>query len=158
MQSSLKCCSCHLKNKNKKREKTLQAACLRRGEDKPLQLSPGWHFYCFLFCLFVFGFANCQQRLHMSAELKFWEKQRGGKKVEKKIAGSYVTASWELAGVQESCSINLRKLGQPCTRLRRVCSAPCWQRQERPPGVSWLHPCLPGTGNREGLSEAGWQS
>lgn len=72
---------------------------------------------------------------------KFQEKQR--EKVEKKIAGSYVTASWELAGAQESCSINLRKLGQCYMLLRRVCSSPCWQRQEQPSGVSWLHPCLP---------------
>lgn len=132
----------------------LQSTCLHCGAGKPLQLPPGWHSYCyFFFCLFVLRFANCQQRLHMSGELKFWEKQRQ-KKVEKKIAGSYVTASWELAGVQESCSVNLRKLGQPCMRLRRVCSAPCWQR-ERKKTATWSLLTSPGLCRHGVYREAG---
>ena len=54
--------------------------------------------------------------------LKFQEKRRRkkrGKKERNKIVGSYVTAVWELAGAQESCSIKLKKLGQS----RRVASA-----------------------------------
>lgn len=126
-------------------ETFLQSTCLRCGEGKPLQLSPGWHFYClcFFFSVCLFYDLPIASKGYTWAGSSNSGKNRDKKKVEKKIAGSYVTASWELAGVQESCSINLRKLGQSCMWLSRVCSAPCWQRENnQPPGVSWLHPCL----------------
>lgn len=61
-----------------------------------------------------------------------WRVKNSKKKGKKQIS-SYVTASGELAGAQESRTIKLRKLERRCVLLRNVCSALCWLQSEQQP-------------------------
>ena len=87
-----------------------------------------------LCCRFI---ANYHWRSHISGELKIPGKQR--KKKRKKIVGCYVTAAWELAASQESCSIKLRKLGWCCVLQMNYSGSPCRRRKKHQPGLPWIY-------------------
>lgn len=98
--------------------------------------------------------------LHLRIESSNSGKKQRGKKVEKKIAASYATASWELAGVQESCSIDLRKLGQPCVWLK-VLQRPLLAEEKKnghleSPDFTRVSRRAEHTGKRQRLTEGGW--